>query len=56
MIAGLHTYGSSKLQEMARELKSALGAGGTVKDGAIEIQGDRVEFVKKWLASKLQTE
>ena len=48
VIAGLHTYGSNRLNVIARRLKSILGAGGTVKSGTIEIQGDKVEPIKKW--------
>ncbi|MDD5173303.1 MAG: translation initiation factor [Candidatus Omnitrophica bacterium] len=48
VIAGLHTYGSGRLNAMARELKSILAAGGTVKNGTIEIQGDKVELIKAW--------
>lgn len=48
VIAGLHTYGEKKLDEIARELKTTLGTGGTVKGGTIEIQGDKVAAVKKW--------
>ncbi|MFA6320595.1 MAG: translation initiation factor [Candidatus Omnitrophota bacterium] len=48
VIAGLHTYGSNRLDKIARELKSILATGGTVKNGTIEIQGDKVEAVKKW--------
>ena len=48
VIAGLHTYGSKRLDAMARELKKILGSGGTVKNGAIEIQGDKVEPIKAW--------
>ena len=48
VISGLHTYGSNRLDVIARELKSILGAGGTVKNGTIEIQGDKVEPVKTW--------
>jgi Translation initiation factor 1 (eIF-1/SUI1) and related proteins len=50
VITGLHTYGSSRLNTIARELKSLLGAGGTVKNGAIEIQGEKIEPVKAWFA------
>ena len=49
VIAGLHTYGSIRLNAMAKELKTALGTGGTVKDGVIEIQGDHLTMVRDWL-------
>ena len=48
VIAGLHTYGLARLEKIARELKTSFGAGGTVKDGNIEIQGDRREAARKW--------
>ena len=49
VIAGLHTYGSKRLDAIARELKTILGAGGTVKNGTIEIQGDKAGHIKAWL-------
>ena len=52
VIAGLHTYGAKRLDDIARELKSALGTGGTVKNGTIEIQGDKAEAIKAWFANK----
>ena len=48
VIAGLHTYGASRLEAIARELKLALGTGGTVKEGRIEIQGDKVVSIRAW--------
>ena len=52
VIAGLHTYGAARLDAIARELKSTLGAGGTAKNGIIEIQGDKVTAVKAWFLSR----
>lgn len=48
MVAGLHTYGERRLEAMAREFKAACGAGGTVKNGVIEIQGDQLETIRGW--------
>lgn len=52
VIAGLHTYGSDRLNGMAKEWKAQFGTGGTVKDGVIEIQGDRVAAIKEWFAAQ----
>jgi translation initiation factor 1 len=40
----------SRLLALAKRMKTACGAGGTVKEGAIEIQGDHVEKVQALLA------
>lgn len=37
------------LSKTARELKAACGSGGTVKDGAIEIQGDHRDRIVLFL-------
>lgn len=48
LISGLHTYGEARLNAIAKELKTSLGTGGTVKNGVIEIQGDKILQVKEW--------
>jgi translation initiation factor 1 len=40
------------LAAMAKRLRAACGAGGTVKDGAVEIQGDHAERVVALLAAE----
>lgn len=40
------------LAALARDLKRALGTGGAVRDGAVEIQGDRREALRASLAAK----
>ena len=50
VVSGLHTYGDRKLNAIVAELKSRLGTGGTVANGAIEIQGDKVEVIKSWFS------
>lgn len=41
--------GLAEKQELARKIQRACGVGGTVKDGAIEIQGDKRDEVKRIL-------
>ncbi len=52
VISGLHTYGDDRLSDIARQLKVSCGAGGTVKNGAIEIQGDKLAQIKAWFAKQ----
>ena len=54
VIAGLHTYGADRLDAIAKELKASLGAGGTVKNGCIEIQGDNLLRIKEILNIKIK--
>jgi translation initiation factor 1 len=37
---------------LARDLRAACGAGGTVRDGVIELQGDQVDKVRVVLTAK----
>lgn len=41
--------GLAEKQELAKKIQKACGVGGTVKDGCIEIQGDKREEVKRIL-------
>ncbi len=42
--------GLPEKEQLAKKMQKACGAGGTVKDGRIEIQGDRREIVAKVLS------
>jgi translation initiation factor 1 len=48
VIAGLDPDGND-LGELATRLKNACGAGGTVKDGRIELQGDHLQAAEQAL-------
>ncbi len=43
---------SAQVDAVAKELKTKCAAGGTIKDGRIEIQGDHVAKVKKLLEGR----
>ncbi len=43
---------AAELAALARSLKSACGAGGTVKAGVVELQGDHRETVEAFLAAR----
>jgi len=40
------------LASLARDLRAACGAGGTVRDGVIELQGDQTDKVRRVLADR----
>jgi translation initiation factor 1 len=48
VIAGLDPDGND-LTELAKRLKNACGAGGTIKDGQIELQGDHLQAAERAL-------
>jgi translation initiation factor 1 len=48
VIAGLDPAGND-LTELAMRLKNACGAGGTMKDGQIELQGDHLQAAERAL-------
>ena len=42
LVKGL-ALGAEALAELGKQLRAACGAGGTVKDGVVEVQGDHVD-------------
>jgi translation initiation factor 1 len=48
--SGFIGIGRMEKEQLAKKMQKACGAGGTVKDGCIEIQGDKREQVAKILA------
>lgn len=40
------------LNALGKQLRTACGTGGTVKDGVLEVQGDHVERVLAWLTAQ----
>ena len=53
LVRGL-AFTDAEIQDLGKRLRSACGAGGTVKDGVIEVQGDHVERVLAWLQGQGQ--
>ena len=51
VVRGLRERGPA-LERLAGELKRLCGAGGTIKDGGIEVQGDHRERVAEWLRAR----
>ncbi|ULA62944.1 MAG: Translation initiation factor SUI1-related protein [Nitrospira sp.] len=49
VIAGLAGVGQAEKEQLARNIQTACGAGGTVKEGRIEIQGDQRKLVARIL-------
>ena len=51
VVEGLALTGE-KLKALAKKLKAHCGSGGSVKDGAIEIQGAHIDRVRSFLSSE----
>ena len=50
VVSGFTGIGQPEKEQLAKKMQKTCGAGGTVKDGCIEIQGDQREPVAKILA------
>jgi translation initiation factor 1 len=51
MVDGL-PRNAAYLEELLRSLKRSLGTGGTVREGALELQGDRRDALRTLLAAR----
>ena len=51
VVTGFTGIGPAEIERLAKEMQKACGAGGTVKEGRIEIQGDQRESVARILAN-----
>jgi translation initiation factor 1 len=49
VVTGFVGIGQAEKEQLAKEMQKACGVGGTVKDGRIEIQGDRRDDVARIL-------
>ncbi len=49
VVSGFVGIGGPEKEQLAKKIQKACGAGGTVKDGCIEIQGDQREIVARIL-------
>jgi translation initiation factor 1 len=51
VVSGFTGIGLAEKERLAKEMQKACGAGGTVKEGRIEIQGDQREIVARILVN-----
>jgi len=51
VVTGFTGIGPAEIESLGKEMQKACGAGGTVKEGRIEIQGDQRESVARILAN-----
>lgn len=49
VVTGFIGIGQDEKEQLAKEMQKACGVGGTVKEGRIEIQGDKREYVARIL-------
>lgn len=49
VVSGFMGIGQAEKEQLVKKMQKACGAGGTVKDGCLEIQGDKREQVAKIL-------
>lgn len=49
VVTGFTGIGQAEQEALAKEMQKACGAGGTIKEGRIEIQGDQREIVARIL-------
>jgi translation initiation factor 1 len=49
VVTGFTGIGQAEQEALAKDMQKACGAGGTIKDGRIEIQGDQREVVARIL-------
>lgn len=50
VVSGFMGIGQPEKEQLAKTMQKTCGAGGTVKDGCIEIQGDKREQVARILS------
>ena len=51
VVSGFVGIGQPEKEQLAKQMQKSCGAGGTVKDGCIEIQGDKRDQVAKILTA-----
>ena len=51
VVKGFVGIGQAEIEKLAKEMQKACGAGGTVKEGRIEIQGDQRKAVARILTN-----
>ncbi|HJS66912.1 MAG TPA: translation initiation factor [Nitrospiraceae bacterium] len=51
VVTGFTGVGPTEIKTLAKDMQKACGAGGTVKEGRIEIQGDQREIVARILTN-----